>query len=535
MKENFVIHLINASDSTPTGWVLITNEEYFNGEELQPFSIMASYEKSVLVNFEGKIYKSLFAMGPGDFNESAWVRVDRAYSEIPKVDSTLSYPEDALVLDILGNLKYSIFAVAPGDTSTWEDPTTGLEVASAFAYFEDELETKSRLVSGKMVKLASADDTALPDFVGELEDPEEAYKGDLTEKVVAYYDASQIATLSTTLAPGNVPAEDERVAFVRDISGNGNHAIQMDVRKRPVLKRDANGRFFLRFNPGNYMETKFPHTGEVSQFVNFAAAGVPRFVDTYDGKIRLGMKSEADERYWAWGGEAIVEAEQDILIRDEIRAKVVTDKDSYAPRTQFSGFNLFRDETTLVDHMSDFDTTGMKALPGFLEGCLNFNDDISGWDVTESTDFRRFFKNCPLFDGEISNWDTTKATRMDEMFQGATAFNSDISSWTVDNVTSFYCMFRFAESFDQPLNTWNTGLAESMSFMFEGALAFNQPLSNWDLSSCQFLMAFLRGATSFEQDLSTWCVSHIAIRPTDFMDEDEVNGDAFEPRWGEAC
>lgn len=74
-----------------------------------------------------------------------------------------------------------------------------------------------------------------------------------------------------------------------------------------------------------------------------------------------------------------------------------------------------------------------------------------------------------------------------------------------------------------------------MSFMFEGALAFNQPLSNWDLSSCQFLMAFLRGATSFEQDLSTWCVSHIAIRPTDFMDEDEVNGDAFEPRWGEAC
>lgn len=537
MKNNFVIHLVETGDSSPSGWVLITNPDYKGLKEILPFSLSSSYEKGELVSREGKVYMSIVDQSPNEWDATRWESIDNAYSEIPVWDATLAYSEDSFAFDLRGNLKYTLFPTTPGDKSTWQDPIQAQEVSSAVSYFTDEIIIVPRTVSGTLVKLVNADIETLPAFVGELEDPEEQYKGELTEKCIAYYDASQIATLSKSLLFGDVPAEGERVAMVRDISGNGNHAIQMDVRKRPKLAKNPEGQWYLRFDPGTWLDTKFPFTGEVNQIVNIAGRGTPRFMDDVDGKIRVGMKSTELERFWAWGGEALVPVDYDPVVLDEVTQLVKALSAAYPPRTQGTLYNLFRGETTLRDGVSDFDISDLFSpiMTGMFDGCVNFNDDLSGWNVSGMTNMRTVFRNCHVFQSDLSGWNVDLVDSMDSMFMGCHEFESDLSSWNTENVTSTYCMFRFARKFNSDLSSWNVGLVESFSFMFEEAEMFQSDLSSWDTSSGLYMMAMFRGALAFTSNLSTWCVEQIETRPDDFMDEDELNGTALEPQWGQPC
>lgn len=65
----------------------------------------------------------------------------------------------------------------------------------------------------------------------------------------AWYDPSDMSTLFQDSA-GTVPvtAVEQPVGRILDKSGRGNHATQATTTKRPTLKQDANGCYYLRFD-----------------------------------------------------------------------------------------------------------------------------------------------------------------------------------------------------------------------------------------------------------------------------------------------
>lgn len=65
----------------------------------------------------------------------------------------------------------------------------------------------------------------------------------------AWYDPSDLSTLFQDSA-GTVPvtAVEQPVGLILDKSGRGNHAIQPTTTKRPLLKIDGNGKYYLRFD-----------------------------------------------------------------------------------------------------------------------------------------------------------------------------------------------------------------------------------------------------------------------------------------------
>ena len=65
----------------------------------------------------------------------------------------------------------------------------------------------------------------------------------------AWYDPSDLSTLFQDSA-GTTPvtAVEQPVGKILDKSGRGNHATQATAAKRPVLKQDANGKYYLLFD-----------------------------------------------------------------------------------------------------------------------------------------------------------------------------------------------------------------------------------------------------------------------------------------------
>lgn len=68
-------------------------------------------------------------------------------------------------------------------------------------------------------------------------------------EVGAWYDPSDLSTLYQDDAL-TIPATsvDDPVGGIRDKSGRGNHAKQSTPTARPLLKQDANGRYYLQFD-----------------------------------------------------------------------------------------------------------------------------------------------------------------------------------------------------------------------------------------------------------------------------------------------
>ena len=63
------------------------------------------------------------------------------------------------------------------------------------------------------------------------------------------YDVSDLSSMNTEPdQSGSVPAVGDVVRFIADKSGNGNHAQNTSLPASPVLRQDANSRYYLEFD-----------------------------------------------------------------------------------------------------------------------------------------------------------------------------------------------------------------------------------------------------------------------------------------------
>ena len=64
-----------------------------------------------------------------------------------------------------------------------------------------------------------------------------------------FYDVSDLSSMNTEPdQSGSVPAVGDVVRFIADKSGNGNHAQNTSLPASPVLRQDANSRYYLEFD-----------------------------------------------------------------------------------------------------------------------------------------------------------------------------------------------------------------------------------------------------------------------------------------------
>lgn len=100
-----------------------------------------------------------------------------------------------------------------------------------------------------------------------------------------WYDPSDLSTLFQDSA-GTTPvtAVEQPVGLMLDKSGRGNHAFQATAIDRPILRQDANGKFYLAANGTNtWMQTNsidFTGTDKVTVF-----AGVRKLSDAASGMV----------------------------------------------------------------------------------------------------------------------------------------------------------------------------------------------------------------------------------------------------------
>lgn len=537
MKEQQVVRLIKRIESgtVDTGYVILIDGEGFSSEQIKPFNRVTTYQRKSLVVYRNIIYRAILQAPAGDWDANKWERVDNAYAEVNKLDITESYPEDSFVIGRDGKLMYSLLPVNQGQHDRFTEVYHGLKVNSAIAYFPEYSTDEAIVIKGTLSKLFDARTLAQLDPIGDVPDPEEEFRNELTDKIIAYYDASEIKYMSTSFAEENGPNLNDKVAFIRDLSGNGNHAVQIDVKKRPKLKKDRKGRFYLRFDPGDYMETIQTFNGDAHQYVNIGGSGVPRFHTSNNGRIKIGMKSIRRERFWAWGGEAVVADGQNSAVLSEVRSRQMALCRKYQPKTQGTGYYLFAGESDLVDGLSDFVVTGLTNFTGFFDGCRKMNDDLSAWNVSACVSMRWMFKNCESFNGDISTWDVSSVNNMQNMFSGCDVFDSDISRWDLSSCLNTTYMFRYCTNFDIDISGWDMSSVTDSSFMFDQCSSFNQPIGVWNTSNILLMDGMMANAPSFEQDLSTWCVEQITTRPAHFANNTPIDGTANEPLWGQPC
>ena len=63
------------------------------------------------------------------------------------------------------------------------------------------------------------------------------------------YDVSDLSSMNTEPdQSGSVPAVGDVVRFIADKSGSGNHAQSPSLSASPVLRQDANSRYYLEFD-----------------------------------------------------------------------------------------------------------------------------------------------------------------------------------------------------------------------------------------------------------------------------------------------
>lgn len=124
----------------------------------------------------------------------------------------------------------------------------------------------------------------------------------------AWFDPSDLSTMFQDSA-GTTPvtAVDQPVGRILDKSGRNNHASQATAAQRPMLRRSANGLYYLQFDGvddvliGTVAGSTLPVTA--SQSVAFDASGIA--VNSYgacgnDGGIGLGRNS-SNQTILRWG------------------------------------------------------------------------------------------------------------------------------------------------------------------------------------------------------------------------------------------
>ncbi|MDV4025263.1 hypothetical protein CMT52_13070 [Elizabethkingia anophelis] len=92
----------------------------------------------------------------------------------------------------------------------------------------------------------------------------------------------------------------------------------------------------------------------------------------------------------------------------------------------------------------------------FLDGCIEFNEDIDMIDTTGYLDFRAALNDCWVFNKSVKKLNMKSAIDISEMFRRCFNFNKPIDEWgDLSWVDNFDAMFLECISYDQDLSFIN--------------------------------------------------------------------------------
>lgn len=466
-----------------------------------------AYPAGSFIVRDGVVYHAPMAVAAGPWDFAVWNRTEDIYAFVQPFDFEQTYKADSIVLHPRTDEPvYTLTDQVPGNfvPEAWGDFTTSGIAKTLWCYLDptSDLE-EATSISGYCVQI-------IDEPIGE-------------DSYLASLDGLYLGTNRSDMAlnpdgTGEV-FDGERVMWLRDLTGKGNHAIQTDPNLAPRFKATSSGGYLV-FSPGCYMvvpELVLP----TNHYVSVGGRGEAIFLGVdNDANVvkgaRIGIKNQTGEKYWNWGGEAVTRS----YLKDDVYDKVieVLETATAAGEGALSPIGgMFEDEDRLYMLNPGFNTEGMSLAKTF-KNCVQFRGGIAGWDVSGITNLIETFYNCRYFDEDLSNWNTSSVELMTSTFEGAFSFNQDLTNWNTSNVTGFSRMFANAISFnngDRPMSDFVYVNAENIEHMFFGADKFNQDVSRWDTTNVTNMKGTFRNAKSFNQDLSTWVFN--LVEDADYM------------------
>ncbi len=166
----------------------------------------------------------------------------------------------------------------------------------------------------------------------------------------------------------------------------------------------------------------------------------------------------------------------------------------------------------------------VTSLNGFLQGCEDFNQDISHFNMTNINDIGAMFFGCDDFNAtNLQNWERTTAgntstmanvTNMADLFNYKKdvnkTFNNAISSWNTSGVTSMANLSANVTGNGQGMTSafvtgWDTSSVSNFSSAFKNAYDFNSNLGSLNITSL----------TNASQMFYTWASGQSTANYTD--------------------
>jgi surface protein len=158
-------------------------------------------------------------------------------------------------------------------------------------------------------------------------------------------------------------------------------------------------------------------------------------------------------------------------------------------------------------------------LQQFFYGCSDFNQDISTdsvngyWVMTRVTSVNSLLQGCTQFNHELTNWDTSNMTDMGRLFDGCIAFTNGgvngvgvgLDTWDVSNNTNFSTTFRNMgnNTVDWYFESWNTSNLENLAAAFYGNCG-NPHITTWDVSNVTAMNSTFQANSTFNRDITGW-------------------------------
>lgn len=107
----------------------------------------------------------------------------------------------------------------------------------------------------------------------------------------AWYDPSDLSSLAQNSDGTGSVSENDIIKYVGDKSGNGNHATQSNGSKAPVLRKDANGKYYLEFDgTDDVLEVPaidFTGSGQLSAFAAAQSTANDAFRIIYESEPNI--------------------------------------------------------------------------------------------------------------------------------------------------------------------------------------------------------------------------------------------------------
>lgn len=218
---------------------------------------------------------------------------------------------------------------------------------------------------------------------------------------------------------------------------------------------------------------------------------------------------------------------------------IITATDTLDVSGIVSAYSFWRgcSSITTIPGMNDWDWSRASDLRYFLQGCVNFNQEIdmdvpsatsaafmfAGCDSLNSkirltnsgniTSYVSFINGCTIFNSEI-DIDTSSAIGMASFAQQAAQFNHpSVLDFDVSNVTNMQEAFYLAAAFNQPIGVWNTASLANIVNMLRGTSFNNDSLKNWDVSEVtngtNFLLSETLDTTFYDNLLISWAAQSV--------------------------